>query len=207
MSARSRPLEPTVCEWAERSLAFARDDHGDSSRAQYAAHLETCSVCSEAVAGALHQEFGSGETESAAVARRALDVATRVSERESESLRSYVERLLAWRALRCVAAFPPLGLDAQRSLAKERRVGDALNTLLRSIANAHADTELRTELSRLEAWVADYSDSAVSYDRLRECDVLLPRPPRLPAVGDWSGRARVLSWAEMVLRDSDPLAI
>jgi len=207
VSVRPSPLGPPVCEWADRSLAFARDDDGDSWRTRYAAHLEACCVCSEAVAGALHQEFGSGEAESAAVSRRALDVATRVSERESDSLRSYVERLLAWRALRCVAAFPPLGLDAQRSFAMERSAGDALNTLLRSIADAHADSELRAELSRLEAWVADYSDSAVSYDRLRECDVLLPRPPRLPAVGDWSGRARVLSWAEMVLRDSDPLAI
>lgn len=206
MNARPDSPISNVCEWTERSLAFARDAEGDLLRAKYAAHLENCGLCSEAVAGALHHEFGSSESESAAVSRRALDVATRVSERESESLRSSVERLLAWRALRCVAAFPPLGFDATRSFENERRAGDALSTLLRSIAEAHADSELQAELSCLEAWVADYSDSAVSYDRLRECDVLLPRPPRLPAVGDWSGRARVLSWAEMVLRDFEALA-
>jgi hypothetical protein len=138
--------------------------------------------------------------------KRTRTIVERTTREEAEELRDDLEQLLAWRALRCVGALPAFGATLRKALAREREAGAAAERIVSAVAGRTLHGGARLDVADFTAWLRDCSDSARSYDRLRQFALLMPRPPRLPSVGDWEGRAEVLAWVRAVLRDHDLMA-
>lgn len=186
-----------VCPRSREAVAFAANRLDDHARSRYASHFEFCPQCAALVAVALFSgRFAEPrKPRLAGVLDRAVEVADRLTCDEAEALGRDMERLLAWRALRCVGCSESAGVDARLARDREREAAASIRGALRSTRLSGS-----TQAEEILGLLRDEDDPTASYSRLRGCDVLAPKPPRLPRTGDHAARRRIVEWATRVLR-------
>lgn len=187
------------CAFSRYAEDFVHYRLEDSARARFATHLERCATCAALVTVCLFsaRESGGDDFDPPRDSERTMAVSDRLTLEEADSLRRDFEKLLAWRALRCVGETRVLGVDLETALEFERK---AVRAVSRNLDAVRARASMEAE--ELLGLVGDHGDPRDTYRRLRECDVLAPKPPRLPRAGDRLGRRRVIAWATRVMEES-----